>query len=76
MPLPTPQPEAEPDSAGRVQLIGESSIDHSPAGEDLRLNAGTAFDLTAKRIQTSYATRRDSIFGAKTSSTPATPEIQ
>ncbi len=53
----------EPDSAGRVQLIGESSIDHSPAGEDLRLNAGTAFDLTAKRIQTSYATRRDSIPG-------------
>lgn len=53
----------EPDSAGRVQLIGESSIDHSPAGEDLRLNAGNAFDLTAKRVQTNYATRRDSIPG-------------
>ncbi|HSB53212.1 MAG TPA: hypothetical protein VLD58_02615, partial [Gemmatimonadales bacterium] len=51
----------EPDSAGRVQLIGESAIDHSPAGEDLRLNAGTAFDLTAKRIQTNYSTRRDSL---------------
>jgi len=53
----------EPDSAGRLQLIGESSTDHSPAGEDLRLNAGTAFDLTAKRVQTGYSTRRDSLPG-------------
>ncbi|MEO8636625.1 MAG: hypothetical protein ABI587_15215 [Gemmatimonadales bacterium] len=49
----------EPDSAGRLQLVGEAGIDHTPAGEDLRLNAGNAFDLTAKRIQTSYTTRRD-----------------
>ncbi len=53
----------EADSAGRLQLIGESNVDHSPAGEDLRLEAGTAFDLTAKRIQKSYATRRDSLPG-------------
>ena len=53
----------EPDSAGRLQLIGESATDHSPAGEDLRLSAGTAFDLTAKRVQTSYSTRRDSLPG-------------
>jgi hypothetical protein len=53
----------EPDSAGRLQLIGEAAIDHSPAGEDLRLAAGTAFDLTAKRIQTTYSTRRDSTGG-------------
>ena len=50
----------QPDSGGRVQLIGEAAIDHSPAGEDLRLDAGTAFDLTAKRVQTTYTTRRDS----------------
>ena len=50
----------QPDSAGRLQLVGEASLDHTPAGEDLRLSAGTAFDLTAKRIQTSYVTRRDS----------------
>jgi hypothetical protein len=50
----------QPDSGGRAQLIGEAAIDHSPAGEDLRLDAGTAFDLTAKRVQTSYTTRRDS----------------
>jgi hypothetical protein len=53
----------EPDSAGRLQLIGESATDHSPAGEDLELNAGTAFDLTAKRVQTNYSTRRDSLPG-------------
>ncbi len=35
-------------------------MDHTPAGEDLRLSAGTAFDLKARRVQTSYATRRDS----------------
>lgn len=51
----------EPDSAGRLQLIGESAIDHSPAGEDLRLGAGEAFDLKAKRVQATYATRRDSL---------------
>ncbi len=49
------------DSAGRLQLVGEASMDHTPAGEDLRLSAGTAFDLTAKRIQTTYTTRRDSV---------------
>ncbi len=48
------------DSAGRLQLVGEASLDHTPAGEDLRLSAGTAFDLTARRIQTSYVTRQDS----------------
>jgi hypothetical protein len=53
----------EPDSAGRLQLVGESGLDHSPAGEDLHLAAGTAFDLTAKRVQTSYATHRDSLPG-------------
>ena len=50
----------QPDSAGALQLVGEASIEHTPAGNDLRLNAGTAFDITAKRIQTNYITRRDS----------------
>jgi hypothetical protein len=48
------------DSAGRQQLVGEAALNHTPAGEDLRLDAGTAFDLTARRTQTSYTTRRDS----------------
>ncbi|HEX6105826.1 MAG TPA: hypothetical protein VFZ26_09595 [Gemmatimonadales bacterium] len=48
------------DSAGRQQLVGEAATDHTAPGEDLRLVAGTAFDLTARRVQTSYVTRRDS----------------
>jgi hypothetical protein len=48
------------DSTGRLQLVGEAALDHTPAGQDLTLVAGTAFDLTAKRVQTSYVTRRDS----------------
>ena len=51
----------EADSAGRLQLVGEAAMDHTPAGEDLRLSAGTAFDITAKRVQTSYTTQRDSL---------------
>ncbi len=66
----------EPDSAGRVQLIGEAAIDHSPAGEDLRLNAGTAFDLTTKRIQTNYSTRRDSLPGGGGWRTVATADYR
>ena len=50
----------QPDSAGRAQLVGEAALDHTPAGRDLRLDAGIAFDLTARRIQTGYVTRRDS----------------
>lgn len=49
----------EPDAAGRPQLIGESSFGHTAAGQDLRLGAGQAFDLTARRVQTSYRTERD-----------------
>jgi len=47
------------DSAGRLQLVGEAGSDHTPAGEDLKLSAGTAFDITARRVQTSYVTQRD-----------------
>jgi hypothetical protein len=45
-----------PDSEGRLQLIGEANTGHTAAGEDLTLYAGTAFDLTAKRVQTEYTT--------------------
>jgi hypothetical protein len=48
------------DSSGRAQLVGEAAMDHTPAGEDVRLSAGNAFDLTAKRVQATYTTRRDS----------------
>lgn len=51
----------EPDDAGRLQLIGEASAGHVAPGTDVRLAAGTAFDLTATRVQLSYSTRRDSL---------------
>jgi len=51
----------EPDDAGRLQLIGESSAGHTAPGRDVRLPAGSAFDLTATRVQSTYTTRRDSL---------------
>jgi hypothetical protein len=48
------------DSSGQLQLVGEATLQHTAAGEDVRLSAGTAFDFTAKRVQTGYVTRRDS----------------
>jgi hypothetical protein len=49
-----------PDSSGGLQLVGEASLKHTPAGSDMKLDAGTAFDITAKRLQMNYSTRRDS----------------
>jgi hypothetical protein len=49
-----------PDSSGGLQLVGEASTNHTAAGSDLKLDAGNAFDITAKRLQMNYATRRDS----------------
>ncbi|HET9275389.1 MAG TPA: hypothetical protein VFN96_04900 [Gemmatimonadales bacterium] len=51
----------QPDDAGRLQLIGEASAGHTAPGQEIRLSAGTAFDLTANRVQTIYQTRRDSL---------------
>ena len=48
------------DSAGRLKLVGEAAIRHTAPGENVRVAAGTAFDLTARRVQTAYSTRRDS----------------
>lgn len=50
----------EADAGGRLQLIGESGSSHTAPGTDIRLSAGAAFDLTAKRVQLTYTTRRDS----------------
>ena len=48
------------DGQGRLQLIGEAQAEHTAPGQDARLQAGSAFDLTARRVQTSYSTQRDS----------------
>jgi hypothetical protein len=50
----------EPDEGGRLQLIGQSQAGHTAPGTDVRLPAGSAFDLTATRLQMSYSSRRDS----------------
>ena len=42
------------DSSSRVQLIGEATIEHTPAGKDVRVQSGDAFDVTAERVQTDY----------------------
>ena len=45
-----------PDSEGRLQLVGEATFGHSAPGEEVSLYAGNSFDLTAKRVQTEYTT--------------------
>lgn len=39
----------EPDASGALQFTGESRIGHTPAGEKVALEVGTAFDLAAER---------------------------
>lgn len=45
----------QPDSTGRVQLLGEALSTHTAPGRDLRVQSGDAFDITAERVQTDYA---------------------
>lgn len=42
------------DSKGRVQFIGEDSIEHTPKDETLDLHIGNAFDVVAERKQTDF----------------------
>lgn len=46
------------DKAGRLQLIGQGGIGHTAPGEELSVNTGTAFDVTARRSQTDFTTSR------------------
>jgi hypothetical protein len=59
----------QPDGSGRLQLVGESSAGHVAPGQEVRLTAGNAFDLTATRVQTSYVTRRDTTRASRTVAT-------
>ena len=49
------------DGAGRQQLIGQGSIGHTAAGKELLIATGTAFDVTAKRVQTAYSATRSAV---------------
>jgi hypothetical protein len=42
------------DAGGSPQFIGEDSIDHTPKDEEVRLEMGNAFDLSAERKQTDF----------------------
>jgi hypothetical protein len=42
------------DSDGRPELIGEDYIDHTPAGEGVRLRLGYDFDITGSRRQMEF----------------------
>lgn len=44
-----------PDESGGLQLIGETLVGHTPAGQTLDLDAGQAFDLTGKRSMHNYS---------------------
>lgn len=44
----------KPDDAGRLQLLGMARIGNSPAGQELVLPVGRAFDVTAVRVQTGF----------------------
>lgn len=46
------------DSAGGAQFVGEDSIDHTPEGDEVRLQLGRAFDVTIDRRQTDYRDNR------------------
>jgi len=48
------------DKAGNAQFIGEDQIDHTPKHEEVVLKLGDAFDVTAKKRQTSF--RKESGF--------------
>jgi hypothetical protein len=42
------------DSRGHIQFVGEDQVDHSAAGEIVRLKPGNAFDVTVERKQTDF----------------------
>ncbi|MFH1126732.1 MAG: DUF4139 domain-containing protein [archaeon] len=49
------------DSEGKLQFIGEDSIDHTPKDEEIRLYLGNAFDLVGEKKQTKYTQISDRV---------------
>lgn len=46
------------DAGGRVQLVGSGTIGHTAPGAEVEVATGSAFDVTAHRVQTEYTTVR------------------
>jgi len=47
------------DSEGKLQFIGEDSIDHTPKDETIRLFIGQAFDIVGERKQMDFSKQAD-----------------
>lgn len=43
------------DRTGALQFVGDASLPDTPAGEEVVLEAGTAFDVVAERTRTAFA---------------------
>ncbi len=43
-----------PDDDGRLEFVGENTIDHTPRDETVRVYTGDAFDLVGERRRTEY----------------------
>ena len=54
------------DKGGRMQLVGQGNINHVAAGVELLVSSGTAFDVTAKRVQTDYSVTRSTTAPVRT----------
>jgi len=50
------------DIHGQQQFIGEDSIDHTPKNEEIRLEAGEAFDVVAERSQTDFVAKTANMY--------------
>lgn len=53
------------DDQGVAQFIGEDRIEHTAVDEELRLQSGTAFDVTAERRQTDYQQLTQQLYEAQ-----------
>ncbi|MGH7523387.1 MAG: hypothetical protein ACREK8_03690, partial [Gemmatimonadales bacterium] len=62
----------EHDRSGRVQLVGQGNIDHTAPGVEMVVDAGSAFDITARRVQTEFATSRTGVVNGTPTRTTAT----
>ena len=51
-----------PDDQGRLQLLGADGIQNTPAGEELELTVGRAFDIGGTRTQTDYQRPGDDVY--------------
>lgn len=51
-----------PDDEGRLQLLGVDGIANTPAGEELVLTVGRAFDVGGTRTQTDYERAGDDVY--------------